>query len=43
MGAVMAKIACIDDLRKLAERRVPRMFYDLPIADLDRATYRANE
>ena len=44
MGAVMAKIACIDDLRKLAERRVPRMFYDYADSgSWTEATYRANE
>ena len=44
MGAVMAKIACIEDLRKLAERRVPRMFYDYADSgSWTEATYRANE
>jgi L-lactate dehydrogenase (cytochrome) len=43
-GAVMAKIACIEDLRKLAERRVPRMFYDYADSgSWTETTYRANE
>ena len=40
----MAKIACIEDLRKLAERRVPRMFYDYSDSgSWTETTYRANE
>ena len=40
----MAKIACIEDLRKLAERRVPRMFYDYADSgSWTETTYRANE
>ncbi len=40
----MAKIACIEDLRKLAERRVPRMFYDYADSgSWTESTYRANE
>jgi L-lactate dehydrogenase (cytochrome) len=43
-GTVMAKIACIEDLRKLAERRVPRMFYDYADSgSWTETTYRANE
>ena len=41
---MMAKVACIEDLRKLAERRVPRMFYDYADSgSWTEATYRANE
>ena len=37
-------ITCIEDLRELAERRMPRMFYDYADAgSWTEATYRANE
>ena len=37
-------IACIEDLRKLAKRRVPRMFYDYADSgSWTESTYRANE
>ena len=40
----MTAIACIEDLRKLAERRVPRMFYDYADSgSWTESTYRANE
>jgi L-lactate dehydrogenase (cytochrome) len=40
----MAKSAGIEDLRKLAERRVPRMFYDYADSgSWTESTYRANE
>jgi L-lactate dehydrogenase (cytochrome) len=40
----MATITCIEDLRKLAERRVPRMFYDYADSgSYTEGTYRANE
>ncbi len=40
----MTAIACIEDLRKLAERRVPRMFYDYADSgSWSESTYRANE
>ena len=40
----MTAIACIEDLRKKAERRVPRMFYDYADSGSGRSrTYRANE
>ena len=40
----MTKIACIDDLQKLAKRRVPKMFYDYADSgSWTEATYRANE
>ena len=40
----MAVITCIEDLRVLAKRRVPRMFYDYADAgSWTESTYRANE
>jgi L-lactate dehydrogenase (cytochrome) len=40
----MTKIACIDDLQKLAKRRVPKMFYDYADSgSWTESTYRANE
>jgi L-lactate dehydrogenase (cytochrome) len=40
----MPVITCIDDLRRLAQRRVPRMFYDYADSgSWTETTYRANE
>ena len=40
----MTKIACIEDLQKLAKRRVPKMFYDYADSgSWTESTYRANE
>jgi L-lactate dehydrogenase (cytochrome) len=40
----MAVITCVEDLRRLAEKRVPRMFYDYADAgSWTECTYRANE
>ena len=40
----MTAIACIEDLRKKAERRVPRMFYDYADSgSWSESTYWANE
>jgi len=40
----MAKITCIEDLRVLAKKRVPRMFYDyVDGGSWTESTYRANE
>ena len=40
----LAKMTCIEDLRTLAERRVPRMFYDYADSgSWTEGTYRANE
>jgi len=40
----MAVITCVEDLRQLAARRVPRMFYDYADAgSWTESTYRANE
>ena len=40
----MAAIACIEDLQKLAKRRMPRMFYDYADSgSWTESTYRANE
>ena len=40
----MTAIACIEDLRKKAERRVPRMFYDyVDSGSWSESTYHANE
>src|SRR6187551_3133135 len=40
----MTVITCIEDLRRLAEKRVPRMFYDYADAgSWTEGTYRANE
>ncbi|NYT59215.1 alpha-hydroxy-acid oxidizing protein [Alcaligenaceae bacterium] len=39
-----AKITCVEDFRQLAERRVPRMFYDYADSgSWTESTYRANE
>ena len=44
MAADLSKITCIEDLRVLAERRVPRMFYDYADSgSYTQSTYRANE
>jgi L-lactate dehydrogenase (cytochrome) len=41
---MMTAIACIEDLRKKAEKRVPRMFYDYADSgSWSESTYRANE
>ena len=40
----MPKFACVEDFRKHAKRRVPRMFYDYADSgSWTEATYRANE
>ena len=40
----LSKITCIEDLRRVAQRRVPRMFYDYADAgSWTESTYRANE
>src|SRR5256885_16852637 len=40
----MTTITCIEDLRILAQRRVPRMFYDYADSgSWSESTYRANE
>ena len=40
----MTLITCIEDLRRLAQRRVPRMFYDYADSgSWTESTYRANE
>ena len=40
----MTVIACVDDLQKMAERRVPRMFYDyVDSGSWSESTYRSNE
>ena len=40
----MSAIACIEDLRKKAKKRVPRMFYDYGDGgSWSESTYRANE
>lgn len=40
----MRSITCVEDLRRLAQRRVPRMFYDYADSgSYTEATYRANE
>jgi L-lactate dehydrogenase (cytochrome) len=40
----MAEITCIEDLRRLARKRVPRMFYDyVDGGSWTEYTYRANE
>ena len=40
----MPVITCIEDLRVLAEKRVPRMFYDYADSgSYTEGTYRANE
>src|SRR5258707_5432341 len=43
-GSHMPVITCIEDLRVLAKRRVPRMFYDYADSgSWTESTYRANE
>ncbi|MGZ5040973.1 MAG: alpha-hydroxy acid oxidase, partial [Usitatibacter sp.] len=40
----MPVITCVEDLRRLAQRRVPRMFYDYAdTGSWSETTYRANE
>ena len=40
----LSKITCIEDLRVIAKRRVPRMFYDYcDSGSYTQSTYRANE
>ena len=40
----LAHITCIEDLRVIAERRVPRMFYDYADSgSYTQGTYRDNE
>src|SRR5450755_488548 len=40
----MAVITCVEDLRRLAQKRVPRMFYDYADSgSWTEGTYRANE
>jgi len=40
----LAKLTCVEDFRQLAERRVPRMFYDYADSgSWTESTYRANE
>jgi L-lactate dehydrogenase (cytochrome) len=40
----LSKITCIEDLRVVAQRRVPRMFYDYADSgSYTQGTYRANE
>src|SRR5436853_6270963 len=40
----MPVITCVEDLRRVAERRVPRMFYDYADSgSWTESTYRANE
>jgi L-lactate dehydrogenase (cytochrome) len=42
--ADLSKITCIEDLRQVAQRRVPRMFYDYADSgSWTESTYRANE
>ena len=42
--ADLAKITCIEDLRQVAQKRVPRMFYDYADSgSWTESTYRANE
>jgi len=44
MADDLAKITCIEDLRQVAQRRVPRMFYDYAdTGSYTESTYRANE
>jgi L-lactate dehydrogenase (cytochrome) len=43
-SSVMASVACIEDLQKLAKRRVPKMFYDYADSgSWSESTYYANE
>ena len=40
----LSKITCIEDLRVIAQRRVPRMFYDYADSgSYTEGTYRSNE
>ena len=40
----LSKITCIEDLRVLTQRRVPRMFYDYADSgSFTEGTYRANQ
>ena len=40
----MTVVTCVEDLRLLAKRRVPRMFYDdVDSGSWTESTYRANE
>ena len=40
----MTVITCVEDLRVLAKKRVPRMFYDYAdVGSWTESTYRANE
>ena len=40
----MTVITCVEDLRRLAQKRVPRMFYDYADSgSWSESTYRANE
>ncbi len=42
--AISSKITCVEDFRRLAERRVPRMFYDYADSgSWTEGTYRSNE
>ncbi|MBS7777121.1 alpha-hydroxy acid oxidase [Acidovorax sp. CCYZU-2555] len=44
MASDLSKITCIEDLRAVAQRRVPRMFYDYADSgSYTQGTYRANE
>ena len=44
MTAKLSTITCIEDLRVVAKRRVPRMFYDYADSGAwTEGTYRANE
>jgi len=44
MPANLSRITCIEDLRQIARRRVPRMFYDYAdTGSYSESTYRANE
>jgi len=44
MSTDLSKITCIEDLRQIARRRVPRMFYDYAdTGSYTESTYRANE
>ena len=44
MGEAVAVITCVEDLRRLAVKRVPRMFYDYAdTGSWSESTYRANE
>ena len=44
MAADLSKVTCIEDLRVVAQRRVPRMFYDYADSgSYTQGTYRSNE